>query len=484
MKNNHSMFRRLFVSTAAIIIISMFITITVLGIITVNYFSHQQKKTLTECCNTVSQYCCGNTEEIAEKFSKICDVVATSTDSAVLVTDTNGMALCCSCKEYKANGACIHTSERPEFTKSHRKSKTDGGIFFALKRFAGIEDSMHFSATAPIHSTTKKNAQITGYVVSVSDTSRLMSLYRWLRRLYIASALGTMIFMFAAQYVSTYRITKPLRQMSAAAIAMSKGDFSKRIPVTGDDEIGNLATAFNRMTASLSRLEQTRRSFIANVSHELKTPMTTISGFIDGIIDGTIPPQKQGYYLNIISDETKRLSRVVESMLSLARLESGNEKLTLHRFDISALVCGVVLSREQSITAKNIDIRGLDVLSPAFVLADRDLIHQVVYNLVDNAVKFTNQDGYIYFNVLSRENGVTVLVRNSGQTVSKEALPQVFERFYKEDRSRSAKKNSTGLGLYIAKTVIELHGGNIKVTAKENEYTEFSFFLPNKSNMQ
>lgn len=266
--------------------------------------------------------------------------------------------------------------------------------------------------------------------------------------------------------------------MSQAAAALANGDFSRRIPVTSNDELGELATAFNQMTNSLSRLEGVRRSFIANVSHELKTPMTTISGFIDGIIDGTIPPEKQPYYLNIISQETKRLSRVVQSMLSLAQLESGKATLNLHRFDMSSLVCAVVVAREQSINEKNIEIRGLDDLQTTFVRADRDLIYQVVYNLVDNAVKFTNDGGYIEFCVHTVKGGVQVKVKNSGQGISPEALPLVFERFYKEDRSRSQRKNSTGLGLYLAKTIINIHGGSISVNSLEQKYVEFEFTLP------
>jgi len=277
----------------------------------------------------------------------------------------------------------------------------------------------------------------------------------------------------------TYRMTKPLKLMSEASKAMARGDFSKRVPVISDDEIGELSASFNMMTNSLARLESMRKSFVADVSHELKTPMTTISGFIDGILDGTIEPEKQKYYLGIVSDEVKRLSRLVQSMLSMSRLESGEFVLNPELFDLGQLLCSVVVSQEQRIENKNLQIIGLDEVESVSVSADKDLIHQVVYNLIDNAVKFTNDGGSISF-ALKSENKKTVLtVTNTGKGIPEKELPYIFERFYKVDKSRSASKNSTGLGLYIVKTIITAHGGQVSVSSKENQFTAFKIILPN-----
>ena len=284
--------------------------------------------------------------------------------------------------------------------------------------------------------------------------------------------------MFLAEYYISYKFTKPLRLMAEASRSMSKGDFSKRIPVTGDDEIGELAVAFNQMTNSLVQLESARRHFIANISHEFKTPMTTIGGFIDGIIDGTIPPEKQKHYLGIISSEIKRLSRLVQSMLSLSRLESGELKINQSDFDLLDMLFTVILSQEQRIESKGITISGLENASPTVVNADYDLIYQVVYNLVDNAIKFTNENGTIFFEVYKFNNLIQFKIRNTGEGIKEKELPFVFERFYKADKSRSAIKDSTGLGLHLANAIISIHGGKISVQSKENDYTEFSFVLP------
>ena len=206
--------------------------------------------------------------------------------------------------------------------------------------------------------------------------------------------------------------------------------------------------------------------------------MTTIGGFIDGILDGTIGEEKQQYYLEIVSQEVKRLSRLVQSMLSMARLESGEFALKKETFDLSELVCTVTISQEQRIEQKNIEILGLDEIGNVSIYADKDLMHQAVYNLVDNAIEFANEGGTIKF-ALESKNGVTHLsVKNTGRGIPEGDIPYVFDRFYKVDKSRSASKNSTGLGLYIVKTIINAHLGKVSVTSKENEFTEFKVSIP------
>ena len=276
----------------------------------------------------------------------------------------------------------------------------------------------------------------------------------------------------------------PLRQMSAAAHSFGTGDFSRRIPVESSDEIGELAEALNNMATSLSDSEGTRRNFIANVSHELKTPMTTIAGFIDGILDGTIPQSEQRRYLRIVSEEVKRLSRLVQSMLSLSRIDAGELKLNPSEFDLSGAILSTVLTFEKMIDQKSLDIRGLDSLPQAKAYGDPDLCHQVVYNLIENAVKFTEDGGYIEFSVEDLPEETRATIRNSGIGIEPEEIGMIFERFYKTDKSRSKDKNGMGLGLYIVKTIIRLHGGDIRARSEKGQYTEFSFSLPKKKDRE
>lgn len=224
---------------------------------------------------------------------------------------------------------------------------------------------------------------------------------------------------FIAVYFLTASLIKPLHDMSEATKAYAEGDFGPRVKVKGDDELAELVRAFNKMASDLSLLESSRRSFVANVSHELKTPMTTIGGFIDGILDGTIPESQQKHYLSIVSDETKRLSRLVTAMLNMSKIEAGELKLKPKAFDISAEIFNVLLSFEQIIERKHIEISGLDRLHSVTVTADEDMIHQVIYNLVDNAVKFT-ENGTISVFADDDENATLIKVVNTGAGISSE----------------------------------------------------------------
>ena len=233
------------------------------------------------------------------------------------------------------------------------------------------------------------------------------------------------------------------------------------------------------MADELAVEEEAQRSFIANVSHELKTPMTSIGGFIDGILDGTIPKEQETQYLRTVSKEIRRLSRIVVSMLNLSKIEAGEVDLAPVKYDISAQLFETLLPFERTINDKDIQVEGFENMRPVSVTADRDLIQQVIYNLLDNAVKFTPEHGVIRVEAAQTDHGVRVSIRNSGAGVSNEEISRIFERFYKVDKSRSFDVKGVGLGLYIVKTIINMHDGTIRATSKEGEYTEFSFELPN-----
>ena len=303
------------------------------------------------------------------------------------------------------------------------------------------------------------------------------------RRFSLASIIA-MVMAFIAAYFQSFRLTQPLNQMSAAAKQYARGDFSARVTVkktifgAGSDEIAELVGAFNSMAQALATLELSRRSFVANVSHELKTPMTTIGGFIDGILDGTIETAKRDGYLKIVSDEVKRLSRLVTGMLNMSKIEAGELDINPRRFDMSGMLVRTLLGFEQLIDKKHIEIRGLDEMEENPVTADEDMINQVIYNLIDNAVKFTPEGGYI--EAVSKTDGNMALVRlrNSGKGISSDELDRIFERFYKVDKSRSFDVKGAGMGLYISKTIVELHDGKITVASQPGEYAEFAFRIP------
>ena len=276
------------------------------------------------------------------------------------------------------------------------------------------------------------------------------------------------------------RQTRPIKQMTAAARKMAHGQMDVRVPVNQTDtaELSELAVAFNNMAQALAKSELKRQEFVANVSHELKTPMTTISGYMDGMLDGTIPPEQRGKYMNIISDEVRRLSQLVRSMLEISRLQ--DQRIPPERkqaFDLCQTVGEVLLSFEQKINAKHLEVETDLPDVGARALADPDAVTQVVYNLIDNAVKFCPEGGTLGLSVSqTTTNKYLVAVRNTGPTIPPEELPLVFDRFHKTDKSRSADPTGVGLGLYIVKTIILSHEEDIYVTSRDG-VTEFSFTM-------
>lgn len=471
------LFKKYFFTTAFIIFISLSFMLMILSVVLNSYIAENKQESLTKACNEVAKYAerqsDGELDSAFGNFSEILGMISDVSDTDAFIADSEtGTVIACGCGSENGEN-CIHSSATLEKGILVKNSESES-VTLHLSTL-NLYKKPHYVAQRVIRGSESGKTVTVFATASVSTVQGLLSS---VIRLSLAAAVVPVIIMFFCIYAMTWRLTKPLKLMSEASRAMAKGDFSRRIPVTSDDEIGELAASFNMMTNSLAQLEGMRKSFVANVSHELKTPMTTIGGFIDGILDGTIEPDRQRYYLGIVSDEVKRLSRLVQSMLSMARLESGEFALKPELFDLRELVCTIVISHEQHIEQQKIEIKGLDGLQSVSVNADRDLIHQAIYNLVDNAVKFTNSGGSISFSLKTDGKLATLTVTNTGKGIPEKDLPFIFERFYKVDKSRSASKNSTGIGLYIVKTIITSHGGTVAAYSKENEFTSFKLSLP------
>ena len=296
-------------------------------------------------------------------------------------------------------------------------------------------------------------------------------------RTIILASMWVMIASFVVIYFITEKIVAPIKQMTYATRDFAKGKFDVKTPVVGEDEIAELAIAFNSMADSLAHYEYTRSSFLANVSHDLRTPMTSIAGFIDGILEGAIPPEKQPYYLEIIGQEVKRLSRLVSSLLDISRMEAGNRKFEKTPFDICEMARIILLSFESKIDAKRLDVDFEASEDRLMVFSDKDAINQVLYNICDNAVKFSKEGGKYKISVIEELAKVTVKIYNEGEGIPDEDLPYVFDRFYKSDKSRGLDKTGVGLGLYICKTIMDNLGEDISVKGVQGEYCEFSIRL-------
>ena len=466
-----SLFNRYFAICSAVILA----TITLMGGLTIGfsarYFSENARETLRKNAEQAAEITLSGMKNYG--YSKVpvgtvengYRIISSTTEAQIFLVNLEGKTLICSEGEN-----CNHrTYDIPEDVMKAAVS----GEYDGTGTLDGIYDSSHYIIGIPVKN---GNDVLAVLFASTEATDVWFFIMDLMDIIFFCALIATAVSSIAIYFV-TNSMTRPLREMAAAARSFSTGDFTVRVPAEGEDEIAQLARSFNHMADSMADLESVRRSFIANVSHELKTPMMTIGGFIDGILDGTVPEEKRKQYLLIVSEEVKRLSRLVKSMLSIARIEAGDMKLNPSDFDINELVCRTVFSFEQKIEEKQLEIMGLES-DEVFVNADNDLIHQVVYNLIDNAVKFVNKGGCISFSYAQKDGKVFVSVKNTGVGIAQQELPRLFDRFYKTDKSRSLDKSGVGLGLYIVQTIVNQHKGDLLVKSVEGEYTEFTFSIP------
>ncbi|MCI9264515.1 MAG: HAMP domain-containing histidine kinase [Oscillospiraceae bacterium] len=357
---------------------------------------------------------------------------------------------------------------------------TNEGKYAQRSSLGGLLSDKCFVTGVPI----LQNSYITGrtyqrgVVLVVSDTTTLTTMWQDLAAIFLLSAMAVLLLASVLSSVTSHWQTKPLKDMAQAVSRFGQGEFDVRVEGCEDrkDEVGELAEAFNAMADSLAKGEAQRSEFIANVSHELKTPMTTIAGFADGILDGTIPREREADALTTISSETRRLSRLVRRMLDISRLQSSENVTAQERFDISELLLRVLVSLEGKITGRGLDVETDLPGGPVMVWGDPDAITQVCYNLLDNAAKFAAPESALGLGIQVKGEKAYVTVRNRGETIPPQELNQIFDRFHKTDRSRSVDREGVGLGLYIVKTIINNHRETI--TAKsEDGVTEFTFTL-------
>lgn len=400
---------------------------------------------------------------------------SSSTGADYFVTDIDGNIILCSHFFNNDGKVC----------EKHKQMKVREELVVTVKenpitQLSGIEDedkSDTFIVGVPISHDGKIIAEVFGTIDAVGG---LLPYVASLSKMIFIAAFLTLIIAFIIIYLYGRSYTKPIVQMIEATDHYAKSDFNYRIDDGNiDGQMGEMARALNHMAGEIAIYDQSQKSFVANVSHELKTPMTTISGFVDGILDGTIPKDKEKEYLTKVSSEVKRLSRLVVAMLNLSKIESGEVGINPTKYNLQSQIFETLFSMEQKINEKNISISGLENMDNVKIRADRDLLHQVIYNLIDNAVKFTPENGEISFFTEKTENSTKVTIRNSGAGVSKKEISRIFERFYKVDQSRSFDVKGVGLGLYIVKTIINMHDGKITADSKEGEYTEFTFIIPN-----
>ena len=393
--------------------------------------------------------------------------------SDAVIFDAEGELLMCSASPL----GCEH--QGMPLGESYLQRIIDEGCTVDKCVLTGLYDDVRYVVAMPISDS--ESGKFIGAVLVSSPVKstritveRISEIFVFISVLVVL--LGVVLMTLFARKQST-----PLKDLADAARAFGHGELTARVKTDSNQpqEIEELALAFNNMASSLQKSEYQRQEFVANVSHELKTPMTTIAGYVDGILDGTIPPERQRQCLQVVSDETKRLNRLVRSMLDISRLQDQGgipEEQMIH-FDLCECAGRVLITFEQKITDKKLDVQVDIPEHPVNTIANQDYITQVIYNLVDNAVKFCPEGGVLELKIQEGRGKAYVSVANDGPTIPPEELPLVFDRFHKIDKSRTQNRDSWGLGLYIVKTIVCSHGEDISVTSRDGR-TTFTFTMP------
>lgn len=329
----------------------------------------------------------------------------------------------------------------------------------------------------------KYNNRIIGSAIYNTPINNFASLWKEFLTRFLISSLLSILVSYIIIYHQAIKISKPISAINSAVLDIASGKLEKRLPVSSKDEIGQLSSAFNYMADSLEKSDKLRQSFISDISHELRTPMTSISGFVEGILDGTIPPEKQNEYLKIVLEESNRLSKMASDMFEMSKMSTPEYKLDMKEFNICELVRIAIISLESKFDNKHLELDVDFSKDKINVIADHDSILRVIINLLDNAVKFSYDNTKIKVAVWTDSNKCYVRVGNFGIGIDSADLEHIFDRFYKTDKSRSRDKSGAGLGLSMAKNIMKLHNGRIwaeSINAKEGsdiKFTTFTFSL-------
>lgn len=469
-------FSRSFTTAAVILLLALTLVGTAFTTLVKDYMTDSSLKRLENNADSIADlaaaYCAEGTLRNRE-FMVNLDVIAQVTEIDAVICDASGQIVLCS----DTLEGCDHRGK--SFNQDYVAKVIENGGDVATGLIKDLYPESRYVVSRPIVDLlTGSTLGIAVVSQPVTDTTAMLNkfsdIFGVVSLMVVAVAIIAMTFFGRRQ-------TDPLKQMAAAARSFGHGDLDARVRLNESypEEVEELALAFNNMAQELQKSEYQRQEFVANVSHELKTPMTTISGYIDGLLDGTIPQEKGPYYLRIVSDETKRLSRLVRSMLDISRLQDqgGVPEEKKSEFDLEECAGQVLITFEQKINGKKLNVDVQMPEHPVYTRANQDYITQVIYNLLDNAVKFCPVGGTLGLKITEGGQKAYISISNDGETIPADELPLVFDRFHKLDKSRSQNRDGWGLGLYIVKTIVCSHGENISVTSRDGK-TAFTFTMP------
>lgn len=478
-----SVYVKYIVTFMLIIIISMTLLAAIIGTLVSNYSEQTKYDTVESVAKALAKNLedkirrIGVTDLEAFGVEHNSDIMSlfelvgsTSTNNVtVLLANTDGDIIAS-----RVDGGDV-ISGTAQIPKTIMDEVNNGVELYRRDTLEGIFEDPHLIYASPVF---MRDNYVCGTVFVCSSSAAMDSFIEVLVKTVTISSLWVMLAALIAIYFISERIIFPLKEMRRAAKSFAAGQFDVRVPVSGKDEVAELAQAFNNMAQSLESLDEMRNNFMSSVSHDMRTPMTTISGFIDCILSGAIPPEKHEYYLHVIKDEVQRLSRLVATLLDISRIQAGDRKFVMAPFDVCEMGRQVLISFEQKIEQKKLEVEFDADADNMLVVGDHDAIYQILYNIVDNAVKFARERGILKLSIKQLDKKVQVRVYNEGDGIPYEDQPYIFERFYKSDKSRGKDKSGVGLGMFIAKTIIQAHNEEISLNSEPGKYCEFVFTLP------
>lgn len=469
-------FSRQFATTAMLVLLSLLVMALAFQPLLRSYLVDMTKKSLLSNAEAVAElaaaYDTSGELESNWGFRISLDFAAHVSDTDAIVSDPDGTVLLCSCEDLY----CTHRGQ--QLPQELVEQVFAEGEITRESRLDGLYDEARYLVAVPVVSAAAD--ETIGIVVVSTERTQIADLMSRTLSIYVFCGITVLLVSLLVCSVTARREAKPLRDMAQAAARFGHGELTLRVPTGGHntEEVDELAHAFNAMAENLAQSEQRRSEFVANVSHELKTPMTTIAGFMDGMLDGTIPPEEHRKYMQMVSDEVRRLSRLVREMLEISRLRA-EEKESIHWqvFDLCESLGEGLISFERRINDKHLQVEVDLPEEGCRVLAAPDAITQVIRNLLDNAVKFTPEGGRLGLHLAVEGDKAVTTIYNTGATIPPDELQLIFDRFHKTDKSRSEDRDGVGLGLYIVKTIMDAHGEDISVTS-EDGLTSFRFTLP------
>ena len=469
-------FGRTFSATVIVMLLALILLGTSFQVLVEDFLTESAVTELQLNCDAIANLAaayCSEGSLLNRDFMVNLDVASRVSGSDMIIFNEDGKVLLCS----DVLSGCSHQGLRLSGSYMTRVLENGGDV--STGTVPELYSEPRFVVSTVIRDDTAE--ELLGIVVVSRPTYDTSVIMTKISNIFIMVSMLVMLLSLLVMLITVRRQSEPLRQMAGVARSFGHGDLDARVRLSDSypEEVEDLALAFNNMAQELQKSEYQRKEFVANVSHELKTPMTTISGYIDGILDGTIPENRHRYYLQIVSDETKRLSRLVRSMLDVSKLQNQGgipEDKKVH-FDMEEAIGQVLITFEKKITDKNLEVDVDMPEHPVYTFAAQDMVTQVIYNLLDNAVKFCPEGGTLGLRVKEGGNKIYISVSNGGETIPPEELPLVFDRFHKTDKSRSQNRDGWGLGLYIVKTIVCSHGENISVSSRDGR-TEFTFTMP------